>query len=298
MKKNLLLALPLLLVASLLLVQCVKNAKATVAKRNPQLTTHQEAIKALHTDSLTALKPADEFTMTAAEQKAFFEKNDLSQLFKTDWPQNGFFGDDRYRIEFMFTEVKKDATNPNIYIVKGKNRHKKVITAFEGTYTFTEVKKFDDKYISMELVPEEEMDVESGKEVKQEPKFALKGNFILNEDPKLINTSGVFRGTMTADVHEIDNEEQKTKEMQLWFFSKDKNTGYRCDGTWAAYKNPTKTKPVIYAADIYTFGNDILKDFSMGERDVQINEKYRNLGWDDFYDGEEWWNESPAQKTR
>ena len=37
------------------------------------------------------------------------------------------------------------------------------------------------------------------------------------------------------------------------------------------------------------FANDILKDFSYGEREIEINPKYRKLGWADFWQSEEWW---------
>jgi hypothetical protein len=37
------------------------------------------------------------------------------------------------------------------------------------------------------------------------------------------------------------------------------------------------------------FANDILADFSYGERDIQINEKYVHLGWDNYWEQDEWW---------
>jgi len=61
------------------------------------------------------------------------------------------------------------------------------------------------------------------------------------------------------------------------------------------YKNKTTTKPVLFARDLFAIANDILSDFSYGEREVEINKKYRHLGWDNFWDGKEWWVETPAQ---
>ena len=65
---------------------------------------------------------------------------------------------------------------------------------------------------------------------------------------------------------------------------------------WTSYKNKSLVKPVIWAADLFRFANDILKDFSIGERDVEINKQYRSLGWDDFYENNEWWNKAEKPK--
>jgi hypothetical protein len=77
---------------------------------------------------------------------------------------------------------------------------------------------------------------------------------------------------------------------ELWYFSDTPNrgSGIRYDGIWKSYKTG-KTKPVIWAKDIFRFANDILKDFSVGEREVEINPIYRNLGWDDYWENMEWW---------
>jgi len=53
---------------------------------------------------------------------------------------------------------------------------------------------------------------------------------------------------------------------------------------------------VLWSRDLFRFANDILQDFSYGEREIEINPKYRNLGWDNFWDGEEWWHDSPKEK--
>jgi hypothetical protein len=55
-------------------------------------------------------------------------------------------------------------------------------------------------------------------------------------------------------------------------------------------------KPVIFAADLFRFANDILKDFSMGEREVEINKQYQNLGWKDIWENEEWWTKAEKPK--
>jgi hypothetical protein len=72
--------------------------------------------------------------------------------------------------------------------------------------------------------------------------------------------------------------------------------GYRMDGTWTSYVKKDLVKPVILAHDLFRFANDILKDFSYGEREVEINPKYRSLGWESFWENDEWWNEAEKPK--
>jgi len=71
------------------------------------------------------------------------------------------------------------------------------------------------------------------------------------------------------------------RRSNIWFFSTTPNRGggIRYDGTWTSYETG-ESKPVIWSKDLFRFANDILEEFSIGERDVEINEKYRSLGWD------------------
>ena len=63
------------------------------------------------------------------------------------------------------------------------------------------------------------------------------------------------------------------------------------EGTWTNYKT-AEVKPIICALDLFMFANDILEDFSYGEREIEINENYRKLGWDTYWENDEWWSET------
>jgi hypothetical protein len=47
---------------------------------------------------------------------------------------------------------------------------------------------------------------------------------------------------------------------------------------------------VLWADNFFAVAEGVLKDFNIGERDVEINPQYRHLGWDTFWTDEEWWN--------
>ncbi|MBK9489131.1 MAG: hypothetical protein IPO07_10230 [Haliscomenobacter sp.] len=114
--------------------------------------------------------------------------------------------------------------------------------------------------------------------------YSANGKFTLAED-SLKKYSGRFTGKMQMDFASYDKA-----PTEIWFFSETPNqgSGIRYDGLWTSYKTG-KSKPVIWSKDLFRFANDILEEFSIGERDVEINEKYRKLGWDNFWENEEWW---------
>jgi len=55
---------------------------------------------------------------------------------------------------------------------------------------------------------------------------------------------------------------------------------------------------VLASQDLFIFANDILEDFSFGEREIEINKKYRALGWDNYWENEEWWNDEGDNKAK
>lgn len=273
-------------VLALLVWQCKPNngPKTEVAAANAvPLQTHKEAADTLRADTTMPLKPVPFEGVGSAAAKAFLAKQNLAPLFITDYPDNGFYGDNRYRIEFIITDMARSAGgDPALYTVKGKNRFKKTITPFEGTLRFTKVSMFSDPNLDSAAI--------NDMEILQT--YALAGEFDLKEDTTLA-TSGRMKGTFTMEFGA-----KKDGSNELWFFTDNtpsKGSGLRFDGNWTSYKNAGTVKPLIWSRDLFRFANDILKDFSIGERDVEINPEYRKLGWDNFWDGEEWWHEAKKE---
>jgi hypothetical protein len=280
MKKILL--LPFLGALTLSVWQCANNPKpaAPTIQKSVVLQTHKEAADTLLADSTQPLKAIKYAALDAVTARNLLTKHRIDSLFLVDYPCNGFYGTDRYRIEFIFTEMTADKNDPFLYHVKGKNRYKKEISTFEGTVKIDKISSFTDPNLDKAEI--EAMDIKNA--------YTAEGTFELKEDPNL-SSSGVFSGKLLLDFSTLKTMDRP----ELWFFSqslKSGNCGYRFDGNWVSNKKKDMVKPVIWSQDLFRIGNDILKDFSYGEREVEVNPKYRDLGWADFWENEEWWRDA------
>ena len=284
---------------TLLCWRCGQNpAPAKVAVRemavpvsNVQRITHAEAADSLRIDTTAAIKPLVYKKMSLAAMQALMSQNDIGSLVVNDSPDNGFYGDNHYRIEFILTEMTPRPDNPLIYQVKGKNRYKKTISTFAGLLEIKNLSEFTDPNLDGSELTDENLNV--GKS------YSVQGTFNFQEDSTL-SSSGQFTGDFTMEFYTfgavVSKKEASMQGPQLWFFSNNspsQGSGYRFTGNWSGFKNPSVKKPVIWSRDIFRFANDVLDNFYYGERDVTINPKYRSLGWDTYWEGEEWWADSP-----
>ena len=287
--KNILVSIGILLVLSITYYSCSRSSqdKAKVASK---LTTHKEAIDSLRIDNATE-KPLFFTKLTKNQVNDSLSDLDLSRLFASNNLEepfsnrfDGLYGKDNYRIEIFFAEASKDEENQTVYHIKGKNRFKKTITPFEGTITIDSLIAFEDPNIDT-LNFDHEF-------IKHKVLYSAIGKFILKED-STAKGSGVFSGKISMDFL-VRND----NSIDLWYFSpktQSKASGFRFIGQWQSYQSKA-IKPVIWAKDLFSFANEIIKDFSIGERDIEINPKYRHLGWDNYWEIDEWWNDAkPAQ---
>lgn len=278
------------ILAIALLTQCFsKTGKPSEKKPEVKLITHKEGADSIRKDTNAPIKALALKPMKSREAYEHLKKYNLASLFQSQYPANGFYGEDRYRIEYILTEVKQDSVNVNIFRVKGKNRHKKVVSDFEGFFRMIDMYTIEDPNINTN----EYFNDENPTKI-----YGATGDFEFTEigDSKY---SGVFKGKLTTEWVTHYNPDTKIQELNgLWYYSENlpsKGAGYRFDGNWTS-KAGDRTVPFIWAEDIFRFGNEILADFSYGEREVLINKKYRSLGWDEYlYDGEEWWTETPKK---
>lgn len=263
------------------------NSKPTAVPL--QLITHKDAIDSLRKDTTAPLQPIQITDLPVSETNAFFSNHDVALLLHEPSIDgsyasrfDGFYGDDHYRIEFFFSNVTRDSLQPNVYHVTGKDRFKTKITPFEGTITFTKLATFKDPNLNQEHYNHDEFELKEA--------YTTVADFELKEN-ETTKGSGIFTGKMFMDFFE-----RKDGQVELWYFSPNapaEASGFKFEGSWTDYKKKI-TKPVVWARDLFAFANNILTDFAIGEREVEINKKYRHLGWDNYWENEEWWHEGPA----
>lgn len=248
--------------------------------------THKELKNATTAaGSIGKLKPINTHELSSEETRKLFIKNDIKSLFFQSEEEiysslNGFFGSDNYRIEFVFLGIEQDPIQKNKFYVYGKNKHKKIITKFEGFFEIDKVSLISDPNIKD---TDFESEYESFDELKE--KYACTGTFNLKEDSTQ-KYSGIFSGKMALDFG--INSDNKP---EIWYYSNKtpaKSSGFLFEGDWVNNESGDK-KPFVFSKDIFMFANDIMKDFSYGEREIEINPKYRKLGWADFWQSNEWW---------
>ena len=289
MKKQLIL-IPMLVAVAIFISQCLNKNNAPVQKAaiaNPLAMTHKEAADTLLADSTAPIKALKFKDLNAQEVLTLLKKSRLDSLFvsENNYPLNGFYGKDFYRIEFLFDACEQDKTDPSVYHVKGRDRHKKVITSFEGTF----------KINKMRYTIDSNLDTTDANAMGFQKIYAADGVFQFDEDKKSAY-GGQFKGTMQMEFYLSPYNDYKP---ELWFFSQELpsgGAGFRFDGNWTSYTKADMVKPVIFASDFFRFANTIIKDFSMGEREVEINEKYKHLGWKDIWENDEWWTKAEKPK--
>ncbi|MCP9766382.1 hypothetical protein EGI22_00590 [Lacihabitans sp. LS3-19] len=254
-------------------------------KKKMVLQTHKEAVDSLSTgsnDSIVKMTNIDIHKLldTADLSKIFYNYDSLGAF---DNRVDGFFGEDHYRIQFYFSKVWKDSLNPLVYHIEGKTKFKANVAPFKGSIVLEKAMKFTDPKVNIDEFNYENDSLKGS--------YSLVGKLQFEEDKKL-NFAGVFTGDFRMEMAYMASGDRF-----LWHFSPSfgsKGGGYVSAGTWQQYGKPT-VKPYIFGKDIFMFANDILADFSYGERDIQINEKYVPLGWDNYWEQDEWWVDSKTK---
>lgn len=230
-----------------------------------------------------AVKPQPKTAPSPAASKAqaFFRRVNLAPLLRFNPAEgssavmNGFYSYEYWRLEFVLLSVKRDAKQPNVYHVRGKSRLKRRVTPFSGTITLT----------GYAALPKPNL-----YDLPYQPwrPATVSGTFAFRETS---GRRGVFSGQVDMDV-----APDRDRQVRSWCCSPDNETrggGILFEGQWRSGKEQV---PVIWKDDLFGLARQILTDFEIGSRDVEINHKYARKGWDTYWENEEWWAESPVAR--
>ncbi|MBF9221418.1 hypothetical protein [Hymenobacter ruricola] len=249
-------------------------------------------------------------TLTAAA-RAVLRRYDLSSLWQgtTSGPQStavleGFFGPDHYRFALALTEVHRDADNPALYHVRGKCHYRKNVRPFTGTLLIRQVEDLEPPYEfdytdatapnqseaagsdSAETVYERKVELAHPREVRAE--LRIKEVEQANAGEMLAAASLLFYVKSNGHLGYIRAPFRGTDGLY--------NAGYLLINGSRLNISTKQVKQFVVADNVFSAAPDVYKDFEIGDRGGEMNPKYAHLGWNEKWENEEWWADSPKPK--
>ena len=202
----------------------------------------------------------------------------------------GFFGPDHYHFAMAFTRVTRDPADPAVYHVIGKSRYRKNIRPFSGTLTVRQVADLSYPGFLQVLADQDKnaADSLSGRT------YTARAQLQLQEEQQA--NSGIFEGEVRLDFYVVP--QQKPGYVYVFAFegTDDKlptrGAGLLLRGN---RRNVTtgQVKSFIVSPDVAAVSPYVFKDFMLDERMGEINPKYAKLGWNEYWNNDEWWADSP-----
>jgi hypothetical protein len=192
---------------------------------------------------------------------------------------NGFFGHGYRRLEFVFTSVQRDEKHLGIYYIQGKDRRYKQVRSFSGTFTLTKIEKAAAD--------------NAGQPASEWQPYTATGQFALNEKARPGDDAyGTFRGKLAVDL--VRDAKNHVVLNTRTANAATRHGGFLLSGTWTDARTGAETDVLVKNGLAVTY--QVLQDFEFGGRSVEINPKYTRVGWDSYWDNQEWWADKPMAK--
>ena len=245
----------------------------------------------------TLFAAADTLTLPMRE---LLQTHDLSGLWQNNDGEyrnrpafEGFFGSDHYHFAMAFTQVTRDPNDPALYHILGKCRYRQHIRPFSGTLTVRQITdlSYPGFLQSRAVIAERAADSVDGRT------YSARARLQLQEEHK--ENSGIFEGEVLLDFytvpaqrpnyvtvfeHEGIDERFPTRGSGLLLRGNRRNV------------STGQVKSFSVAPNVATVAPDVFKDFMLNERMGEINPKYAKLGWNEYWNNDEWWADSPKPK--
>jgi hypothetical protein len=281
-----------------LVAACQQQKPATetvaVASAAPVDSVRKPALKA-ETPLPSSFTAADTLTPPMRE---LLRTNDLSALWQNNDGEDrtkpvfeGFFGPDHYHFAMAFTQVTRDPGDPSVYRVLGKCRYRQNIRPFSGTLTVRRIANLSyPGFLQAKSIMESRAaDSVSGRT------YTAHAQLQLQEAQK--ENSGIFEGEVLLDFYTVPS--QKPNYVTVFDHEGiDERFPTRGCGLLLRGKRRNvstgQVKSFTVAPWVSFVAPDVFKDFMLDERMGEINPKYAKLGWNEYWNNDEWWADSPA----
>ncbi len=204
----------------------------------------------------------------------------------------GYFGPDRYHFEMVFTRMKRDPHNPSVYHVTGKNWYPKSknVRPFTGTLAVRQIVNLDyPGFLKTQASRgSDSLNYLAGKMYTARAQVQLKEERAEN--------SGLIEGEAIIDFFIIP--EQKPGYVFVFQFEGFDDRLPTRGGELIVRGNRRnvstgEVKSFLVSPRLAAIAPHIFKDFMLDERMGQINPKYAKLGWNELWENDEWWADSP-----
>jgi hypothetical protein len=232
-------------------------------------------------------------TLTIPMRK-LVEHYDLSKLWKSDVEGRrenptleGFFGPDHYRFALVFNEVKRDMEHPEIYHIRGKSHYRKNIRPFTGRLTVRQVKDLPRWFFFLAGAGSSLADTAAAST------YTARAQLQLTEENA--ENSGTFEAEAILDFYVVNNPVQIGYVTGVLGVEPDRparGTGLVLRGK-RLNQTTNQVKNFVVSTDAFGASLDIYKDFGIGDRGYEINPKYAKLGWNEKWENDEWWADTP-----
>lgn len=239
-----------------------------------------------------------------AEIAQFFRQHQLTAVLQTatgsqsDYALNGFRGTTRYRTEVVVQQARQDVHNPAVYYLVGLSRTKGRIMPFEGQVTMETLSYeplptvADAAYVkewSMAVLP-----VGSVVNYNSEPvaRYAAGGTVVLRELSKT-SVSHIFTGKLVVEL--ALTKAGKVRTSNPFLHGPSQGGGLKYEGSWVPGRGG-RPQPAVWVSSIIGYSPNIFADLTIGEREFDFNPKYAKLGWNTYWQNDEWWADSPKPK--
>lgn len=196
----------------------------------------------------------------------------------------GFLGKEHRRLGLAITNVRRDPAQPQVFWVTGKLRLRRVTTPFTGKLTINKISDLQDDMVG----PGESADstnylYTASASFRFRPVGGqLAGEFVGQAyfDFVVPQRGSVYMVT-TIMTHPDDTFPARGCGMVL-------------RGHWVAATG--RQEPMLVAKDLFAISSEVFPDFGVGDRGTEVNPKYAHLGWNEAWENDEWWADSPKPR--
>lgn len=231
----------------------------------------------------TALAAAPGAVLSNAARTALLARASLGRLWQHQAQKgaedvlNGIFGYDGRRLEFVFLSVQPDAKSSGRYLVAGKFRCYGDVTPFRGRVEVQQVQRLPA--------------AAAGEEGAGKPVYCATGIFALQATSSH-GLGGHFDGRLA-----LDFQLGSSGRAALTTYTTNaltRNGGLLFDGEWrdGPAGDPV---PAIWKQGM-AVAHQVLTRFRIGDRDAHLNPRYARVGWNTYWQNDEWWAEKQVAK--